>query len=53
MTNGEEKGWVWVKDNAGNQFVCHVNDLEDPKNISEEDLKNCIDDAMMGVNIGD
>ena len=48
-----EKGWVWVKDNAGNQFVCHVNDLNDPKNISEEELENCMDDATMGVNIGD
>ncbi|MFO8011447.1 MAG: hypothetical protein R6T78_03180 [Dehalococcoidales bacterium] len=48
-----EKGWVWVKDNAGNMFVCHVNDLKDPKEVSEEDLKNCMDDATMGVNIGD
>ena len=27
--------------------------LKDPKNISEEDLKNCVDDAHMGVPIGD
>ena len=48
-----EKGFVWVKDKAGNEFVCHVDDLKDPKNVSEEDLKNCMDDATMGVNIGD
>jgi len=48
-----EKGFVWVKDNAGNQFVCRVEDLKDPKKISKEDLKNCMDDATMGVNIGD
>jgi hypothetical protein len=48
-----EKGFVWVKDKAGNQFVCRVEDLKDPKKVSEEDLKNCLDDAKMGVNIGD
>ena len=48
-----KKGFVWVKDKAGNQFVCHVDDLKDPKKVSEEDLKNCVDDATMGVNIGD
>ena len=48
-----EKGFVWVKDRAGNEFVCHINDLKDPKNISEEDLKDCMEEAKMGVNIGD
>ena len=48
-----EQGFVWVKDKAGNEFVCHVTDLKDPKNVSEEDLKNCVDDATMGVNVGD
>ena len=48
-----EQGFVWVKDKAGNEFVCHVTDLKDPKNVSEEDLKNCLDDATIGVNIGD
>ena len=48
-----EKGFVWVKDKAGNEFVCHIDDLKDPKNISDEDLKNCIDDASRPINIGD
>jgi len=48
-----EQGFVWVKDKAGNEFVCHVTDLKDPKDVSEEELKNCLDDASMGVNIGD
>jgi|GEM_PF-523769 len=43
MTNGSEQGWVWVKDNAGNHFVCQI----------EEYLKYCMSDATMGVNIGD
>ena len=39
--------FVWVKDKAGNEFVCSVDALRDPKNISDEDLKNCVDDAKV------
>ena len=48
-----EKRFVWVTDKAGNEYVCRVMDLEDPKNISDDDLKNCIDDASRPINIGD
>ena len=48
-----EKGFVWVKDKAGNEFVCRIDDLKDPKNVSDEDLENCIDDASRAINIGD
>lgn len=48
-----EQGFVWVKDKAGNEYVCRVADLQDPKKVSEEDLKNCIDDASRAINIGD
>lgn len=39
--------FVWVKDKAGNEYVCNAEYLQDPKNISEEDLKNCVDDASV------
>jgi hypothetical protein len=45
--------FVWVKDKAGNEYVCRIEDLENPKNISDEDLKNCMDDASRGIPIGD
>ena len=45
--------FVWVKDKAGNEYVCRIEDLENPKNISDEDLKNCMDDASRGIAIGD
>ena len=48
-----EKGFVWVKDKAGNEFVCHIDDLKDPKKVTDEDLENCIDDASRAINIGD
>jgi len=44
----EPKGrtqFVWVKDKAGNEFVCELGALKDPKNVSQDELKNCIDDA--------
>jgi hypothetical protein len=28
-------------------------DLEDPKKVEEEDLKNCLDDASRALPIGD
>ena len=39
--------FVWVKDRAGNEFVCDVGYLKDPKNVKEEELKNCVDDATV------
>ena len=39
--------FVWVKDRAGNEYVCSAEFLKDPKNISEEELKNCVDDASV------
>ena len=39
--------FVWVKDRAGNEYVCSVDYLKDPKNVSEEELKNCVDDATV------
>jgi len=38
---------------AGNEFVCQVADLKNPKKGSEGDLKNCLDDASRAINIGD
>ncbi len=37
--------FVWVKDKAGNEFVCPMDALRDPNSVSSEELKNCIDDA--------
>ena len=36
---------VWVKDNAGNLFLCPLDALKDPNSVSEADKKNCLDDA--------
>lgn len=41
----ETDSLVWVKDNAGNRFLCHMDALMDPSSVSEEEKKNCVDDA--------
>jgi hypothetical protein len=40
-----------VKDKAGNEYVCRIDDLKAPKNVFKDDLKNCIDDASRAINI--
>ncbi|ROR01843.1 hypothetical protein [Desulfosoma caldarium] len=37
--------FVWVKDKAGNEFVCPVDVLKKPSEMSPDELKDCIDDA--------
>jgi len=55
MTEGTKTSWnyVWVKDRAGNEYVCRVDSLEDPKKKTEEELKNCMDDASRALPVGD
>jgi len=48
-----KKRFVRVKDKAGNEYVCRVDDLQDPKRVDEDDLKNCLDDASRALPIGD
>ncbi len=33
---------VWVKDREGNEFMCHVNSLKDPKKVSQEERDQCV-----------
>jgi len=39
--------FVWVKDNAGNQYVCPVDVLKAADQLTEEERKHCIDDASV------
>ncbi|MDD5204370.1 MAG: hypothetical protein PHS17_03065 [Desulfobacterales bacterium] len=48
-----EQRLVWVRDKAGNEYVCRVMDLKDPSRVSDDDLRNCVDDASRAVNVGD
>lgn len=37
--------FVWVKDRAGNEYVCDRDALRDPETVGEDDLRFCVDDA--------
>ena len=44
----EQQLYVRVKDFAGNEFVCPIEALKNPKEVSEEVLDNCVDNATVG-----
>ena len=39
--------FVWVRDNAGNEYACPVDVLKKPEEMTEEERKNCINDASV------
>jgi len=39
----KKKGLIWVKDKSGKHFACRLEDLIDPKNLTEEEKKECLD----------
>ena len=46
MTEKKKKElYVRVKDAAGNDFICLLDELKDPRTATEEELSNCVDDA--------
>ncbi len=47
------KKFVWVTDNAGNKFICPLDALKDPDQASDEELRECVNDALVGEDIGD
>ena len=47
------KPFVRVKDAAGNDWLCPLDSLVDPKEASEEELNSCVDDATVGRYAGD
>ena len=47
MTDQEEKKvYVRVKDGAGNQFLCPLEALKDIKKATDEEMENCVDNAV-------
>lgn len=36
---------VWVKDNAGNRYLCPFDELRDPNSVSSREKDRCVDDA--------
>jgi hypothetical protein len=49
MTDTKErsKHYVWVKDAAGNEFLCPADALKKPEEVTKAELKDCINvDAL-------
>jgi len=44
----EKSLYVRVKDQTGNDFICPIESLIDPGKATEEELKNCVDDGVVG-----
>ena len=51
--SGREKRYVRVKDGAGHDFLCPIDALKDPKDATEEEIENCVDDATVHRYAGD
>jgi hypothetical protein len=45
ITPTKRQQFVWVKDNAGNEYACPVDVLKKPEALTEEERKSCVDDA--------
>lgn len=39
------KPLVWVKTNDGTTYICPKSELRDPKNVSKEELSQCVDES--------
>ena len=54
MTEQDKKQvYVRVKDGAGNQFLCPIDALKDIKRATDEEIENCVDDAVVGRYAGE
>ena len=55
MAEATKTSWnyVYVKDRAGNEFICPLDSLKDVSHATDEELDNCVDDAKAGVPLGD
>lgn len=47
-TEKNDNLFVKVKDMAGNEFVCPLNELRNVKNVSDEELDNCFEGDVVG-----
>jgi hypothetical protein len=43
---------VWVKDKEGNEFICHLSQLKDPKKATKEELDQCVDSGSAAYDPG-
>jgi len=44
----KKETYVRVKDSKGNEFICAIDALKDIKHATDEELTDCVDDALVG-----
>jgi len=44
--SAKKQVYVRVKDGAGNRFLCPIEALKDLKRATDEELENCVDNAV-------
>jgi len=49
----QKQVYVRVKDGAGNQFLCPIDALKDIKKATDDEIENCVDDAVVGRYAGE
>jgi hypothetical protein len=47
-TEKKDEVHVRVKDMAGNEFVCPLNELRNVESVSEDELENCFEGDVVG-----
>jgi hypothetical protein len=45
--------YLKVKDKAGNEFLCPLDSLKNVKDATEEELSECVEEAVVGRYAGD
>lgn len=55
MSEAMKRGQTFVRvtDRANNEFFCPLDLLKDPKDVSDEEMENCVDDATVHRYSGD
>jgi len=46
--NDKQALYVRVHDKAGNEFICPLEALKDPKTATVDELNHCVDDGTVG-----
>ena len=47
---GSKRNYKWVRDKEGNEYLCPIDALKDPDNVSKDELKHCVSDTDASVN---
>ena len=48
MTEKEVQKYLKVKDKAGNEFLCPLDALKSVNDATEEELNECVEEAVVG-----